>query len=64
MLEVQQENYKGKSHLTQSIRKHDITVLPNYCILTFNRFTYDTTLKKKSKLHFKVALEEYIKIPY
>ena len=46
------------------MRQHNIKILPNYSILTFNRFAYNTTLKKKVKLDFKVPLEEYIHLPY
>lgn len=44
----------------QSIRQHNIKILPNYAIITFNRFTYDVSLKKKVKLDFKVPLSEII----
>lgn len=50
--------------ITQSLRQHNIKTLPNYAILTFNRFSYNVNLKKKIKLDFKVPLEEYIELPY
>ena len=64
MWELQQTDNEGTTICIQSIRKHDITVLPNYCILTFNRFTYDVKEKRKTKLNFKVGLEQYISLPY